>query len=265
MKDGQPTANITTNKSRVKTYDSKVYLHDGTQFEIELFNPKDKPVLAKIKLNGSYISSSGLILKPGQRVFLERFIDVDKKFKFETYEVDNSPEADSAIRNNGLVEVEFYDEQVYYQTPNYWYGGNTLTIHNGSGNWHSSPVFTTSGGNAYYANSIGITGSNGPAGSSGTMLCSSSTSTSTFDMSAKKEETKETGRVEQGEKSNQKMDTGYGNFNSWTSSTVKWQILPVSAKPVEASEIRNYCPSCRTRIKKSSWKFCPSCGENLKD
>jgi hypothetical protein len=248
-----PSANITTKKSRLKEYGNKVYLNDGTQFEIELFNPKDKPVLAKIKLNGSYISSSGLILKPGQRVFLERFIDVDKKFKFETYEVEASQQVADAIRNNGLVEVEFYDEQVYSQQP-FWYGGNTVTLGN-SGTWNSNPTFTTSGSNAYYSSTSGI----------GLVNCSSSITSGTVDMSAPKEATKETGRVEQGEKSKQEMETGYGNFNSWTSSSIKWQIMPTSTKPVEVSEIRNYCPGCRTRIKKSSWKFCPSCGENLKD
>ena len=251
-----PSANITTKKSRLKEYGNKVYLNDGTQFEIELFNPKDKPVLAKIKLNGSYISSSGLILKPGQRVFLERFIDVDKKFKFETYEVEDSTEAANAIRNNGLVEVEFYDEQVYIHSHTNWYGGNTVTLGN-SGTWfNGNPTFTTTGGvNTLYSSTSGI----------GLVNCSSSISSSTFDMSAPKEATKETGRVEQGEKSKQEMETGYGNFNSWTSSSIKWQIMPTSTKPVEVSEIRNYCPGCRTRIKKSSWKFCPSCGENLKD
>lgn len=256
-----PSANITTKKSRLKEYGNTVYLNDGTQFEIELFNPKDKPVLAKIKLNGSYISSSGLILKPGQRVFLERFIDVDKKFKFETYEVENSTETENAIRNNGLVEVEFYDEQVYIQNSNYWYGGSANTLLFGNSvtttNWPNdtshSTLTSSNGSNAFFSSTSGM------------VNFSANVSSSTFDMSVKKEATKETGRVEQGEKSKQQMETGFGSFNSWTSSTVKWQIMPTSTKPVEVSEIRNYCPSCRTRIKKSSWKFCPSCGENLKD
>lgn len=251
-----PSANITTKKSRLKEYGNQVYLNDGTQFEIELFNPKDKPVLAKIKLNGSYISSSGLILKPGQRVFLERFIDVDKKFKFETYEVEASQAVADAISNNGLVEVEFYDEQVYIQQPSWTLLGN-------SGTWSGGyPTFTTGGSTMTYTSSFGSSiGAVNCASTSGTINMTSGT----IDMNAKKEATKETGRVEQGEKSKQEMATGYGSFNSWTSSTIKWQILPTSTKPVEVSEIRNYCPSCRTRIKKSSWKFCPSCGENLKD
>jgi hypothetical protein len=249
-----PTAVITTKKGRLKSYGNKVYLNNGTQFEIELFNPKTTPVLAKIKLNGSYISSAGLILKPGQRVFLERFIDVDKKFKFETYDVENSAEANAAIANNGLVEVEFYDEQVWQQP--YWYGGSSLTINSGSGTWYNgNPSTTTIGNTALYSSSTSGVG----------LVNCSSTFTSSVDMSAQPKESKETGRVEQGAKSDQKMETGYGNFNSWTSSTIKWHILPTSQKPVEVSEIRNYCPSCRTRIKKSSWKFCPSCGENLKD
>jgi hypothetical protein len=40
-----------------------------------------------------------------------------------------------------------------------------------------------------------------------------------------------------------------------------FKILPLSQ--VEASQIRQYCPECRCRIRKSSWKWCPQCGEEL--
>jgi len=54
-------------------------LNDGDEFEIELFNPKTNPVLAKISINGKRISERGIILNPGQRVFLERFLDSPEK------------------------------------------------------------------------------------------------------------------------------------------------------------------------------------------
>lgn len=75
----------------------------------------------------------------------------------------------------------------------------------------------------------------------------------------------ETGRVEVGEKSNQQLVETFGEFSNFMEAQSIWKILPLSLKPVEAGEIRQYCTGCRTRIKKSSWKFCPTCGENLND
>ena len=88
---------ITTNRNRVKEYGSNVYLRDGQKFEIELHNPHTCKVLAKIKLNGYYISTSGLVLNPGQRVFLERFIDKDESFIFSTYDVDGTADSKEAL------------------------------------------------------------------------------------------------------------------------------------------------------------------------
>jgi len=110
-----PTARIAVKKNVVKTYEvdeeKSVYLKDGTEFEIELFNPTKSVVLAKIKLNGKFINGGGLVLNPGQRVFLERFLEEDKKFKFSTYLVDNKNEiVEQAIKDNGVVEVYFYNE-----------------------------------------------------------------------------------------------------------------------------------------------------------
>jgi len=82
-----PTAHITVGKQRLKQNGSVVYLKDGDEFEVEIFNPQQNSVLAKLKINGNYIGGGGVVLKPGQRVFLERYLDEARKFKFETYEV----------------------------------------------------------------------------------------------------------------------------------------------------------------------------------
>ena len=69
---GKPTAHITKKKSRLKVYNGHVvFLNDKDNFEFEIHNPTNKTVLCKIKLNGSYISTGGIVLKPGQRVFLD--------------------------------------------------------------------------------------------------------------------------------------------------------------------------------------------------
>lgn len=110
-----PTANIAVNKSRIKLYDKQgdlptYYLQKGQEFQIELFNPTTESVLAKITLNGNVISQGGLVLNPGQRVFLDRYLDVAKKFLFDTYEVSNTQEVKEAIVNNGDFKVQFYRE-----------------------------------------------------------------------------------------------------------------------------------------------------------
>lgn len=110
-----PTANLAVNKSRVKLYNKQgdlptYYLQKGQEFQIELFNPTTESILAKITLNGNVISQGGLVLNPGQRVFLDRYLDVAKKFLFDTYEVSNTKEVKEAIVNNGDFKVEFYRE-----------------------------------------------------------------------------------------------------------------------------------------------------------
>ena len=102
-----PEAHITRSKSksrgRLKIYNNNtVYLDQGEEFEIEVFNPTTKTILAKIDFNGEMISHSGLVLRPGQRVFLERFFDDNRKFKFEVYEVENT---DKAIAEAGIAKV----------------------------------------------------------------------------------------------------------------------------------------------------------------
>ncbi|MFM7978380.1 MAG: hypothetical protein ACKPKO_03610, partial [Candidatus Fonsibacter sp.] len=79
---GNPNAWIVSpnDKGRKSIKNGKVFLNDGDEFEIELFNPLTECVLADIKLNGQSISKTGLVLKPGQRFYLDCFIDDKKKF-----------------------------------------------------------------------------------------------------------------------------------------------------------------------------------------
>jgi len=107
-----PEVHLTVNKDRRKQYDGfNYYLKDGEEFEFEFFNGTQNVFLAEIELNGKLISNSGLVLKPGERIFLERYINTQKRFKFETYEVEDSPEAKKAIQKNGHVRIKFYREE----------------------------------------------------------------------------------------------------------------------------------------------------------
>jgi len=245
-------AHIAINRSRLKSYDKNhYYLKDKTNFEIEVFNPHTASVLAKIKMNGEYISTAGLIIKPGQRVFLSRYLDTNNSFLFETYDVENNHEVLEAIANNGKIEVEFYLEQTYYNptfsgiswtsSPTVYYQNN---FHNGNMLFDSQPII---GGIAStFTSSINMP----IAGSSDVKSLSVDASI-------------ETGRIEKGEKTNQKMEYFVGSYNSWPTNTIQIQLFPESIKPIEVSEIRTYCTECGTRMKKQTWKFCPNCGNQI--
>ena len=256
---GNPQAWIAIQKNRQKVYgsngNSQVYLKDGQEFQIELFNPTQTKYLVKFKINGNYQSQRGLVLNPGQRYFLDRFIDEDRKLGFSTYEVENSKQAKQAIEKNGLLEVEFYSEVVYKNPFTLQGNTSTWTYYGNQG----------SGGN-YWLNGFGGTITNCVSGSNTTTISNgngisftncSSTSTLTSDVSI------ETGRVEKGEKSNQSFSESFDSFNSWISFSTKVQILPRSQKPAETSEIRSYCTGCGSRNKKQNWKFCPNCGTKI--
>jgi hypothetical protein len=241
-------AQITKRKNRLKVYKSEsrdqIFLEDSEEFEIELFNPKENSVLAKISINGIQISSSGIVLRPGQRVYLERFLDSNQKFKFSTYEVENSKEAKEAIEKNGIIRVEFFDEYV----PSYTYYSSGINY----------PSNLTLGGTTLN-NTFTISSLTGTITTTNSTAGSVDLSSATFNSAVN---SVETGRIEGGSKSNQEFTYTTGNFNFYHSQIVEYKILPASQKPVEISEIRNYCSECGVR-NKSNWKFCPSCGNKF--
>lgn len=107
-----PTARIAVKKNVLKVYtidqNNIVYLKDGTEFQIELFNPTEAKILCKIKLNEDYISQGGIIINPKERIFLDRHLNSDKKLKFNVYKV-NSELDKEKIKNSGNITVEFYN------------------------------------------------------------------------------------------------------------------------------------------------------------
>ena len=272
-----PCAYITKNKQRIKQFGQNVYLKDGSEFEIELYNPSRKTVLSKIKINGEFIKGGGIILRPGERVFLERYIDVPNKFKFETYTVDSTNETMNAIANNGDVEILFYEEQdIVINTNLTWNPTYTTNNYN-----DVIGTYTTNTGGYVYGSTTGdIVGGSFTTTNLTSFKCSDNTLSfsnnarsnkyeSKFEKNiksrsfAKKSKSVETGRVEQGSSSNQSFKTVSKNFNSWTVSTSVWKLLPESQKPVDKTDLINRCPKCSSKIKKSSWKFCPECGHQL--
>jgi hypothetical protein len=246
-----PQSFITKGKQRLKQHIDTVYLNNGDEFEIELFNPKSNKVLARIEMNGNSIGN-GIILRPGERVFLERYLDEAKKFLFETYVVNgNNEQVQQAIEKNGDVVVKFYDEVLPRHTI---YGGNTLTINNPSG-W-------TTTGTPYYGNTFTTT-STSTNTFYNTSLTSGTFSTSNTllknDVTSPKRHI-ETGRVEKGSNSDQSFTYDSSSFNSYPSTTNWWKIKPKSTQVITKEDLVTYCTECGSKRKKDTHKFCPQCG-----
>jgi hypothetical protein len=286
-----PTAMIAVNKSRLKVYNNTgdmptYYLQKGQEFQIELFNPTTDVILAKIILNGNPISQGGLVLNPGQRVFLDRYLDVAKKFLFDTYEVSNTEEVKKAIEKNGDFKVEFYRERIEPKfNPNY----GSLTINSCNSRGFTGNLNNTIGGYASNnGNAVNLSNTSGHLGT--TALYSSPISNTFFDQNASKSiptldsmddtlsldmpdvtrssrtlksrsKSIETGRVEQGSVSDQKVVTVDKKFEYWAFHTIEYKMLPVSQKinTVEDIQVKVYCTNCGAKLSKGH-KFCGQCG-----
>jgi hypothetical protein len=257
----EPKAWIVSSKDRGRKSikKGKVFLKNKESFEIELFNPLKDSVLADIKLNGKSISKSGLVLRPGQRFYLDCFIDDKKKFVFNTYEIDsNDEESVKATEKNGLLEVFFYKEEVitldnwkkkfdriivekwypyyypynpypYYPTqPTIWYGNTcgtaNITLGSSCTTLNLNSTSNTATTNASYTSGVDLSNLNIGGNLNNTMMNVNSM---------------ETGRVEKGEKSSQKFTEIDMDFEkNYISSTII-QILPESRKPIELKDVKS--------------------------
>ena len=301
---GLPSAYIALNKSRIKVYHKEklptYYLAKGTEFMIELFNPTSDTVLAKIHLNGTAIAQGGLVLRPGERVFLERYIDVAKKFLFDTYEVNNTAEVRKAIAENGDLKVEFYRESKpayippidlpWYTNHYHYHYDNTYrpyynpsyfnTTVNNTGLNLTGTITTSSaiGGTfdastttaSYNASNSTYTSGIANAGSGSVTMDWMSNETAPKLKQKRglqklgdvlRSKSIETGRVEAGASSGQKLEYVSKSFDSYAFHTVEYKMLPLSQK-VNSSEdlnVKRYCTSCGAK-QKEGYKFCPSCG-----
>ena len=266
-----PQSFITKSKQRLKQHIDTVYLNNGDEFEIELYNPTQNKVLAKIELNGKSIGN-GIILRPGERVFLERYLDEAKKFLFETYVVNgNNEEVKDAIANNGDVVIKFYDETTLLNS-----GTSTVTIGAPYPWWSTTGTslnyptgvrtFTTNNlNNTFYTSTSGIGSLTSGTITTSNFSHSSNSITNDSNVNYTKSKTSEvrhveTGRVEKGSDSEQSFTSDNSSFNSYPSKTNWWRIKPISTKVLVKEDLIVYCTECGLKRKKDNHKFCPNCG-----
>ena len=287
-------AKIAINKSLLKEYKTNtdprvVYMNNGDEFQIQLFNPEQDTIGAEVSINGNKIPGI-LVIRPGERIWLERYLTEQSKFKFTTYEV-NNPDEDSsvarAIANNGTIEIKFYREK---QKRSNW---NNITWDS-----RSSDFFTkladyscdVENNNTYKeltdnnvllnaristcdsaANSAALLSLN-------TTCCDTLTNSvlppthnthfstkrivpeKTYKSATPISNKIETGRIDKGSYSNQKLEHVNIEFENWHFKKEVIKILPSSRKPYTSSDIKKiYCTNCGRKIN-TKYKFCPYCG-----
>lgn len=261
-----PTAKIAIKKNVLKQYEvnnqNTVFMGDDTEFEIELFNPLSETIMCKLYLNG-VSQGNGLVLYPGQRVFLERHMDSQNKFVFKTYEIDgNDEDVKKAIAKNGQIKVEYYKEYLYRTTGITWTNISAVSYPTYT-TYTSSPTVISRNSNTTYPSSGTFYMSNtGSSNSLGLHYTEDRTEAIMKDMSCK--ETEETGIITKGDKSNQSFTNVYNNFNIYPFESSIINILPDSKKlkTVEDLKYKKYCSNCGKKVNHKD-NFCSYCGNKL--
>lgn len=250
-----PEAHIAVKGNRVKSYNHKdetrIYLEDGTEFQLEFYNDSNFYVKVDITINGEKQTSS-LVLKPNQRVYLDRFMDKKKKFKFNTFMTGNDDikKLKKIIEKNGRIKIEFYKEADRFGWGEYFQSINHDSM---ADNYFNDDITLSMG----ELNCKGESTSNDD--------CNYSAILRTKNVPIEIE----TGRVETGKKSKQNFIQTTLDFDIVTCRTFEYHIVPKSQKPIKtkkkdiiiADDIRTYCSCCGRRIKKG-WNFCPGCGND---
>jgi len=214
-------------RGRKSIKNGKIYLNPDQEFVIELFNPLQKSILADIKIEGQSVSATGLVIKPGQRAYLECFVEDKRKFIFKTYEVEGENEQIlNAIKNNGVVEISFYEEQVINYYPN-WNTITWITQPYLGGGYYYGGTTINSYGSSYIAGNLNLTSSNNTYTTNCNVGCN------TIYTSGNLSKSLETGKVERGGESDQEFDEVYKNFNSFILNKIEYKLLPTSQKPHE--------------------------------
>jgi len=288
MRDSEPSAIILAKNPRTSSLDelksyqgNTIYLNNGDEFQIRLFNPLREKIGVQIGINGD-VSQSLLVLNPGEDVTLDRFLDDKSKMLYETYTIDgNNQAAVNAAASNGIVNVNFFKEKKSLphftnsrrlksakSSPGIYgasAGGTSRGIDDGS-------TFTTNIGSDYST----LSNTNGMGDvtltSNNVFFSQSLEGAATLDGALDfasdpiPEVKKETGRVEKGNESAQHFNEVQVEFESFSFYQVVYYLKPTSERgttTVTETKVRDYCPNCGYRVRNTRWNFCPKCGDEV--
>jgi hypothetical protein len=264
MMDCEPSAAILLKNSRtssldeLKTYENNtIYLDNGNEFQIRLFNPTTFKLGVQIGLNGNF-SHSYLVLRPGEDITLDRFIDDQRKMLFETYSIDSSnKDAQKAIANNGVLEINFFKEKIQQAV----YFSTFSSINLNSRDTYSGGFAHTTNSNPdslkLFDTSIDYSADLDKFEQSQTL------SASTLGMKRSKSTLKETGRIEKGNVSEQNFNKVEVKFDEFPYYGIIFNLKPNSEKVYSNTSTRNYCQNCGYRLRDKAWLYCPKCSKSI--
>ena len=275
MNNIEKLAKLAINKSLLKEYSNSsneriVYMNDGTEFQIQVFNPYSYVIGVSFEFNNHNKTSQLLVLRPGERVWLDRFLDDESKLLFSTYQVGVSKVVQEAIKDNGTLCIKFYKERenkprVSY-IKEYQPCGTIDVYYNNIGNSYclddNININCASSTNICSAIDCSLSLINSSINQAPTdSTCTSySSSTLTKSISLPKSKSIETGRIEKGSHSNQKFENVYKDFEYLPFKTEYIKILPTSQKQINSNDLqKKYCYECGKKLN-PKFKFCPSCG-----
>lgn len=282
-------AKLAKNKSLLKEYktsfcDRTVYLNDGDEFQFQLFNPEREEIAVRISIESSQLSHD-IVLRPGERIWIERYTDTPKKFKFNTYYVNGkNKEVQDAIADNGDIRIQFFHKQkkvntpiwinqpnitwTYLNSPAYGWRDYTITCDGNSSVANALNTIHTNFDNLSLSSSINANCSTSTNASVTTGDCGSvlyASPSSSFAATNVEETTGglETGRVMEGGHSNQKFSDVNMDFEYFAFRTETIKILPESRKPYNVNDLKKvYCTNCGRKLN-TKYKYCPYCGEKI--
>ena len=284
---------IAVDKCLVKEYETShgrtAYLEANSEFQIKLFNPTTDVIAAEVFVNGKSLGNK-IVINPGQIIWLERYLDDAKKFRFEVYEVDASIKAvRDAIENNGDIKVRFYKEKprkenvlgIYDFDTTIWADHSNISTWPGYSPISSPFVYTSRSadvktnidistssintlstsdlGTSYAASSY----SNDNTLRSATLDWCEPTKTSQPLRRKLRNTSQETGRVSKGSYSSQRFTNVDLDLEPWAFKIEEIKLLPKSQKPFSKNDLEKiYCHECGRKLK-PKFKFCPFCGAEL--
>ena len=266
-------AKIAINKSLLKEYSNSeysriVYMKNNSEFQIQIFNPYTYTIGVNISIDNKSLGNT-LVIKPGERIWLERYLNEANKFLFSTYEVNgNSSDVQRAIVKNGEVKLEFYKAHTpsYYNPIDVTYNYNSY--YNNCKDLSLEPSSFCYKGDTVLSSVAGVCDSaqyTQTAYTASIPINAEIKHSSSRGITKSLNKTIETGRVEKGGYSNQKFQYLNINFETYSFKTEIIKILPESQKPVGKNDIvKRYCPNCGIKIK-DRFKYCPNCGYKLED
>lgn len=284
MSNEKKMSGIGVHKSLLKEYTTSkwlrtVYLNDGDEFQIKLFNPHQERIGVELSVNGKDLGNM-IIVEPGQTVWLERFLKESRKFLFKTYDVENgNSDVENAIKNNGLIAFRFYKENDEPYTvmindditwtntdPIYNFNtnstGNVTYYSDVKNNYNLLTSSVSSVNTSYYNINSNIQSTVSSLNEFGSKCYSANSIKDDGVRAAKCRNTKETGRVEKGDYSKQTfITTEFRNPIIFDSTSIL--ILPESEKPYTKGDLqKRYCPECGRKVN-PKFKYCPHCGGKL--